>query len=355
MEDFGAVDSMPDKFCEERVAECDLFVCIAGPLYGSRTLAGPSYTEREYEAARRRKKPCLIFMSREDFLLPANLIEPQHLRTRQMAFRKKLSGKTIIVQFGSCDEIAAKISQAIRNWEAALPSPESPVQAKLLSSQISSVAYRIAVLDQSAAVSNRDLSRAVRAFQTQIHRDLLPAWGVDAEFTIVPKGSEPAKGSWWMVIRDESDYEGMPAYHTLNQEGLPMLCVFVKTAAENNIPWTMAASHECLEALANPGLNLMVTEELANGGSRLVRREICDPCMGVQNAYAIEDIIVSDFVFPTWFESFRRFKKAQFDYCRHIKAPFTLAPGGYMRIQNIPSTAGWQTVFAAQTGKRTRK
>ena len=51
MEDFGSWDTAPDDFCRSKVAKCDLFVCIAGPLYGSRSPAGRSYTEREFEAA----------------------------------------------------------------------------------------------------------------------------------------------------------------------------------------------------------------------------------------------------------------------------------------------------------------
>jgi Domain of unknown function (DUF4062) len=37
MEDFGSIDEAPDDFCRTKVGECDLFVCIAGPLYGSRS------------------------------------------------------------------------------------------------------------------------------------------------------------------------------------------------------------------------------------------------------------------------------------------------------------------------------
>ena len=44
MEDFGSIDETPDDFCRTKVGECDLFVCIAGPLYGSRNPAGSSLT-----------------------------------------------------------------------------------------------------------------------------------------------------------------------------------------------------------------------------------------------------------------------------------------------------------------------
>jgi Domain of unknown function (DUF4062) len=40
MEDFGSIDEAPDDFCRTKLGECDLFVCIAGPLYGSRSPEG---------------------------------------------------------------------------------------------------------------------------------------------------------------------------------------------------------------------------------------------------------------------------------------------------------------------------
>jgi hypothetical protein len=67
MEDFGSWDQAPDDFCRAKVAECDLFICIAGPLYGSRSPAGLSLTEREFKAAGEHKKPCLVFVTAEDY------------------------------------------------------------------------------------------------------------------------------------------------------------------------------------------------------------------------------------------------------------------------------------------------
>ena len=67
MEDFGSIDEAPDDFCRTKVGECDLFVCIAGPLYGSRSPAGASFTEREFDAAFNGKKPCLVFVTAEDY------------------------------------------------------------------------------------------------------------------------------------------------------------------------------------------------------------------------------------------------------------------------------------------------
>jgi len=120
MEDFGSWNVNPDDFCRAKVGDCDVFVCMAGPLYGSRTPAGPSYTEREFDAAVTSNRPCLVFMTAEDFALPANLIESEDNRDRQAAFRTKLSSGRIIARFSDPQEVAVLVVQAIRNWEASL-------------------------------------------------------------------------------------------------------------------------------------------------------------------------------------------------------------------------------------------
>ncbi len=48
MEDFGARDSQSDDFCRQKVNECDIFVGIIGPDYGSCPPgSNKSFTERE--------------------------------------------------------------------------------------------------------------------------------------------------------------------------------------------------------------------------------------------------------------------------------------------------------------------
>jgi hypothetical protein len=118
MEDFGSWDVDPDAFCRNKVGQCDLFICLAGPLYGSLTPAGPSYTEREFDAALEHRKTCLVFLTSEDFPLPSNLIEPDDKRKLQQAFRERISNGRIVVRFSNPAELATRVVQAIRNWES---------------------------------------------------------------------------------------------------------------------------------------------------------------------------------------------------------------------------------------------
>jgi len=117
MEDFGARDAMADEFCQEKVAECDVFVGIVGHCYGSSPKGSEkSYTEQEYEAAIATDRPRLMFLAPEDFKLPVTLIEPDERRTKQRAFRDRVNAERIRDTFTSPEDLAGRVRQAIYNW-----------------------------------------------------------------------------------------------------------------------------------------------------------------------------------------------------------------------------------------------
>jgi len=47
---------------------------------------------------------------------------------------------------------------------------------------------QIAVINATTVLTDAALQSMVDAVQTQVHRDFLPAWGVDAALHFVPKG-----------------------------------------------------------------------------------------------------------------------------------------------------------------------
>lgn len=126
MEDFGAWDVSPDELCEQRVADCDLLVILAGPLYGSALASGTSFTEREYDVARSLGLPCLCFLASEGFLIPADRSEPAWRRRKQEAFRRRLSEDGTFKLFTNCTGLPTMVLQSIHNWEA------SPIEHSLV-------------------------------------------------------------------------------------------------------------------------------------------------------------------------------------------------------------------------------
>jgi len=75
MENFGPRNSSAEVFCSDKVKECDLFILLLGPTYGSRPPGSDkSYTHLEYEAAVAFDKPRLIFASSKDFQISQELL-----------------------------------------------------------------------------------------------------------------------------------------------------------------------------------------------------------------------------------------------------------------------------------------
>ncbi len=212
---------------------------------------------------------------------------------------------------------------------------------------------KIAVINASTFVTDAgELQKVVAALQTQVTRDFAPAWGMDASLRLVPKGDKPAAGEWWLAILDNSDQAGALGYHDVTNEGLPLGKVFAKSDATYGDQWSATASHELLEMLADPAINLTVFEEGVIGG-RLFAYEVCDACEADQFGYSIDGVLVSDFVFPSWFESFRK-PGTQFDQMKRISKPFHLLPGGYMGIYDVKTGSGWRQLTAEKVNFRSR-
>ncbi|MEY2397411.1 MAG: hypothetical protein QOJ00_585 [Actinomycetota bacterium] len=205
----------------------------------------------------------------------------------------------------------------------------------------------VAVINGSTLLTDDEVAAAVPALQTQVHRDFAPAWGADAEVTFVAKGHKPKRGAWWLVVLDDSDQAGALGYHDLSDEGLPLSKVFAGSDKQYGYQWTVTASHELLEMLADPDINLTVFVQSSNTAGVLYAREVCDACEADALGYEIDGVLVSDFVYPAWFESFRKAKSTRFDHTDRLTKPFELAAGGYIGAFDISSGSGWHQVHPA--------
>lgn len=201
---------------------------------------------------------------------------------------------------------------------------------------------QISVINESTVLADTDVAPVVAALQKQVTNDFRPIWGVDAELTIVPKGTQPASGSWWLVLLDDSDQANALGYHDLTTEGLPIGKVFAASDLKAGTSWTVTASHELLEMLGDPNINLTVFVQNNNTAGVLYAYEVCDACEDDSLGYQIDNILLSDFVYPSWFESFRAEGSTQFDRMNKIQNPFQLLVNGYIGVFNVSSGSGWQ-------------
>jgi hypothetical protein len=208
---------------------------------------------------------------------------------------------------------------------------------------------KISVMNASTVLKDDQVSAAVSALQKQVSRDFYPVWGVDADLDFVATEQEPPAGHWWLTVLDNSDQAGALGYHDVTKDGLPLGKVFAGTDLVYGTAWTVTASHELLEMLGDPAINLTALaitgfDVAQNSVGRLWAYEVCDPCEADQDGYLIDEVLLSDFVYPSWFEPFRPASSAQFDKSNRITEPFQLSPGGYAGVYDMTSGTGWQQI-----------
>jgi hypothetical protein len=206
---------------------------------------------------------------------------------------------------------------------------------------------QIAVLNESTAIGDAEVQHMLSAFEQQWNKDLISAWGVDtASFAFVPKGEAPATGTWWVVFLDDSDQAGALAYHDLTNEGQPISKVFVKTILADHAKVSVGATHEICEMAVDPWLNSAYQDPQGVFWAG----EVCDPVEDDQYGYLIGDVLVTDFVTPSWFG--HQHAQGPIDFKGHARAAFEVLTGGY--AQKFDPQQGWQQVTGslARRGKR---
>jgi len=201
---------------------------------------------------------------------------------------------------------------------------------------------QISVINESTVLTDAEVTPVVVALQQQVTNDFRPVWGVDAELKMIPQGVPATPGTWWLVILDDSDQAGALGYHDLTPDGLPIGKIFAASDLKAGTSWSVTASHELLEMLADPNINLSAFVQNANTSGTLYAYEVCDACEDDRFGYQINNVLVSDFVYPAWFESFRAQGSTQFDRGNQIQNPLQLLAGGYIGVFSVTDGSGWQ-------------
>lgn len=220
---------------------------------------------------------------------------------------------------------------------------------------------KILIANLSSEVNDGDLSRAVGAVQRQVHEDFAPLWATDAtvRVTAAPSDARPnpeinESDAVLYVAHSVADPNGVQnavGYHTKNHLGVPYGFVFVDVAAQVNEPWSITLSHEVLEAIADPEVNLLVVAPHPQNPNGQVLRpyEVADPVQG--DSYSIDGVVVSDFVTPLYFAALADAVDTQTDYLRTGVARFGVRPRGYYSYYDL-ATGKDETVFGDRAQER---
>src|SRR5882672_9437152 len=91
---------------------------------------------------------------------------------------------------------------------------------------------------------------------------------------------------WWMGMFDTADQAGALGYHDLTTAGLPIGKVFAKTTLDAHDLVFVTLSHEVLEILGDPDINLIVQK-----GGRGYSYEVCDAVEDDSLGYDINGVL----------------------------------------------------------------
>lgn len=161
-------------------------------------------------------------------------------------------------------------------------------------------------------LSDAVVQNAVRAINRQINEDFAPYWGMSARLRLEGKtpgegGPNPdhaasdMRGDAVLYLWNETDVPGALGYHENNDAGIPYGFVFTELSRSVGENWTVTLSHEALELIADPEVNLLVKGPHPKDPTRDVFHwyEMCDAVQ--DETYEIDGVAVSNFVLPLYF------------------------------------------------------
>lgn len=200
-------------------------------------------------------------------------------------------------------------------------------------------------------MKDQDVKDIAEALQIQLTRDFCPIWNVSpTQINFVPKDAPENTGVWELVVLDNSDQAGALGYHDLTSNGDPLGKIFAADDLKFGSSVSVTMSHELMEMIGDPNINLVAEVDDASGNSTWYAYETADACEDDSFGYDVtiasgKKIHVSDFVTPHWFQPDPP-SGAIFDFMKHITAPLQILQNGYIGIND---GSGWSQKTAKLT------
>lgn len=166
-----------------------------------------------------------------------------------------------------------------------------------------------------------ELDQLVHASQVFLDKCFVPIWGYPAK---VLKADHAKRGQWQMLFLDDADEADSLGYHDLHLNGQPYSKIFVRTTIKDGQKVSTCACHELCEMLIDP-MAQMWAQDLKDG--TLYAYEVCDAVEDEE--FLVEGVYMSDFVYPSFFESWHKPNSTVFDWMRKVQHPFQTLDGGY--------------------------
>ena len=212
----------------------------------------------------------------------------------------------------------------------------------------------ISVVNFTTALGDAEVQNAVRAVNRQISEDFASVWGSSWELRLHASSvdpsdpeslvEEPVHGEGVLYLVEESHLEGALGYHALNNKERPYGFVFMIAPDE----WTTTLSHEALELIIDPTVNVLVPGPDPRPGQAnnvvLHAYEVCDAVE--RTSYEIDGVRVSNFITQQWFFPGNA-PGTRNDFLGVGVASFGATPGSHLAFFDL-NTGSWEVVLGQQ-------
>jgi hypothetical protein len=178
-----------------------------------------------------------------------------------------------------------------------------------------------------------DLARVSAALQKQVTRDLEPIWQVAATVDAFPSLEDVPAGYWPIILTFRA--MGSEAGIHVDRNGQPFAILEITPS------WSLTASHVCLEMVTDPfgSRTFPGPSPRPDQGDVEFLGAICDPCEHAEFAYVINDVLVSDFCTPAFWDPAESSRDRR-SFTGAIQAPYQVLPGGHLSWYD-PTTNRW--------------
>jgi hypothetical protein len=200
---------------------------------------------------------------------------------------------------------------------------------------------QVALVPEGVDIDLAEIARVAAALQKQVTRDFSPLWQVNATVDGFASLEDVPLGYWPVIL--VSEVQGALGFH-VDKNGQPYALIQAGSS------WSLTASHEALEMLADPfGNRLMAGQSPKPDQGRVeFLVEVCDPCEDHAFAYTVNEVLVSDFYTPHFFDPVAQ-SGVQYSFSTRITQPRQVLQGGYLSWHDPVSNHWFQEQFFGDT------
>ena len=115
MESFPASSEEQFAFCKRMIDRSDYYVLIIGTRYGTETSDGLSYTELEYDYAKEKGVPILVFVSEDPESKPFKFFEDESKRKKFEVFKIRVMSNSVVKFWRTAEDLSSSVIASLHS------------------------------------------------------------------------------------------------------------------------------------------------------------------------------------------------------------------------------------------------